>query len=256
MQHEDTVCSFHLHRNLNQSRVFQDAKSLAVGELKLHLTDPTTENADTIHHFLRLITSGNGLGYKYPDAWIGLEKAVNLVAFLKKWECKAALNSVAYQAHQILSDHGISRMDFFILGAVLDDPYFCSKVLKSTPQSYQSSLGGPKSWETKALVDGRGDADTADPTALPYDTWLLIPPDYYWALVRAWGESTGNKSNLAIRFLKLIQAVKSEFDARHFELTKFQVRSSMRRRDGCSLRRSHRILFPGEGYGPYLPSPP
>ncbi|RSH79044.1 uncharacterized protein EHS24_001972 [Apiotrichum porosum] len=201
------IQSFHLYA---ASRVFQDAKSLAVGELKLHLTDPTTENADTIHHFLRLITSGNGLGYKYPDAWIGLEKAVNLVAFLKKWESKAALNSVAYQAHQILSDHGISRMDFFILGAVLDDPYFCSKVLKSTPQSYQSSLGGPKSWETKALVDGRGDADTADPTALPYDTWLLIPPDYYWALVRAWGESTGNKSNLAIRFLKLIQAVKSQ----------------------------------------------
>lgn len=139
------------------------------GEKRIELD----ETAATIEQFLDLVTTGStSFVVKTPpdSAQIDYAQAVNLVAFLRKFECQAAigyLNQFVKTPSKCAQVNHLRLLTALHLGV----PETCAEMLGNEPELF--------TWLHPAVRK-----DTL-PQLLPFEVFQYVPQRYLWALMAA-----------------------------------------------------------------------
>lgn len=181
--------------------------------------------------FLRFITSGvlpvsrNKMG----NPTNGLDRLPRLVRFLEKYQCHTAQRFAMVCVREGLRRGVCSPLCAFVTGATVGDDVTVTAALGADPQTWGASSAA----ESKALVmsafkvnpfgdeakasleEGDEDAHVLDPSSMPFIAWSQTPPEYLWALSRAWKKARGpdgkGEGDLLWYFEELLRAAKGEW---------------------------------------------
>lgn len=140
------------------------------------------ESAKTIRHFLKLATEGSSWFDTDSSEAADYAQVVDLVHFLTKYECEAAIGHlkqcvVAFPVDKI-THHATLRM---LAGMHLAMPAACAAILRAHPDLF------------KGLCHVYPDSRNI-PDMMPLDVFQLIPLKYLWAIVAAYRHGTGTAS--------------------------------------------------------------
>ncbi|KAL1409502.1 hypothetical protein Q8F55_003485 [Vanrija albida] len=212
------TASYHLFHALRDAS--SDDKAMV-------FADPEIETADIVRAFLRFITKG-----VLPVAWKhsanptnGLDRLPRLVRFLDKYQCHTAQRFAMVCVREGLRGGIISPLCAFVTGATLGDDITVTAALGADPVLWAAPghesraivmsafKVNPFGDEAKAsLEEGDEDAHVLDPASMPYIAWSQTPPEYLWALSRAWKKARGadgkGGGDLLWYFEELLRAAK------------------------------------------------
>lgn len=178
------------------SKVFADAHALAAGEKRLEF-DGDNETSKVFEMFLDLVTKG------YIELDMNLTGIHDLVSFLKKWDCRAAMANLflCVQSGVIAGD--VCAPTAFIFAASVDDVPTAKAALHRTDRTWMG---------TGKLTDGAKDCSVLNPLCWPAHLWAeaeqLDNLDYVFAMSRAFKEVGGSRK-LPKKFVEYLEAAKA-----------------------------------------------
>jgi hypothetical protein len=187
------------------SAVLADAHSCTqtdgehAGRRRIEL-DRDFETADVVEKFLTLVTKGE---IHVPK---GLAGITQLVHFLKKWGCDAALASLLQSLRAKAAMAEVHPRRAFILAAQLDDLGLAKAALQNPKWDNSRTTSNP-------LTDSLENRFVFDPMGWSHRMWReaekLPNLDYIFALSRALQEVV-KKGDLGATFVKYLTAAKEE----------------------------------------------
>lgn len=214
------------------SAVFRSASGLSSGPLSLDFDDTSIETSRTVRMFLDLIVNlklepgrtdrsslaparsfDNTYAPSSPQSQdtLTLRMADDLTAllrFLDKYDCPVARDTATLVLEKKLPED-IHPAAALLAGCAVDEPSLVFAALKFADRG--KSDGHYERHEVDLCLQAvKEDKDTLDPARMPYEFVERIPPDYMWALGRAWG---GRPYPVQERFGEYIKVVKSESGA-------------------------------------------
>lgn len=184
------VQSYHL---LSASSVFRDLFAIGSGPRELSLSDESIETAPVLRMFLDLVTLGR-LHVYLPPSVVEAEptelRAIRalyaLVHFLQKYECRVQLRTVLVEVRQRVDTGDWPPFLGFVVGAVADDERTWSGALQHRTTTWDRYIENVTvSWTAMNVRRLLGQS-TLDPRCLPYDFWIMCPPEFMWALTVSW----------------------------------------------------------------------
>lgn len=184
------VQSYHL---LSASSVFRDLFAIGSGPRELSLSDESIETAPVMRMFLDLVTLGR-LHVYLPPTVVEAEptelRAIRalyaLVHFLQKYECRVQLRTVLVEVRQRVDAGDWPPFLGFVVGAVADDERTWSGALQHRTTTWDRYIENVAvSWTAMNVRRLLGQS-TLDPRCLPYDFWIMCPPEFMWALTVSW----------------------------------------------------------------------
>lgn len=160
------------------------------------LDDPIIETGPTVHNFLVVITQG----YISPTS-DEVETLVPLGRFLRKYLCVAGMNILEKHITRTIEIDHPRSIECFVIAASLDNMSLCLDALEHHEGSYseQCAEQGPL-----GFVPG---GDTYNPQNIPYVWCTYMPPEYLWALHRAWAVAKDTPQMMSI-FRDLVRSVR------------------------------------------------
>lgn len=181
-----------------RSNVFADAHALASGEKRLELDDDT-ETSAIFERFLDLVCHAK---LKLDKKLRGIR---SLVAFLKKWDCRAAMANLLLSVQSQVLSGNVHPEYAFLFAASVDDRPTASAALYRTDRTW-STL------ENQAITDGLNGVSVLNPVGWPVALWeeagKLDNLDYIFALLRAFKE-VGNSRKLPRTFERYLAVARA-----------------------------------------------
>lgn len=146
------------------------------GERTIHLVDPDLEKGGIIALFLHLATTMTLDLHLLKDTGV-VDGLLHLLAFLGKYECCSLRNAAI---RDLRSDAQISRVDLFVIGALMNDQETCAAALHPRPPPGELWFTSPRAEENYA------ERNELNPKRIPSAKFESIPREYAQALRDAW----------------------------------------------------------------------
>lgn len=161
--------------------------------LRITLADDF-ENKDTVRKVLDLATGRKPLR---PFPSDDIDDWRNIYLFAQKWDCPQIIYTLRLYLTGLATSDSSSCDEVFVLSAIMDDPALCALAIRSA---------GSDVWKTRPKKDLGTICGMSiiDPTGWNAEHFMLTPPVYIWALMRAMQEEEG-KGERADRFADLIR---------------------------------------------------
>ncbi|KAL1411770.1 hypothetical protein Q8F55_002737 [Vanrija albida] len=170
------------------SSVFRDARGLSNDDKTVHFTDTDFETAETLGHFLTLLTSG-----KLPDEVVweqqkdgaACQRVARLATFLQKYGCGTTMQALKSTVYFHITGIELSKgrrrcsLPALVLGAVTDDVKFVIAAMKCEAGILHHDCDDDQSRDfAKHLV----------PNNMLLRVARLIPTDYLWVLLSSFDQ--------------------------------------------------------------------
>lgn len=169
--------------------IFRDMVNIGKGvdQQPIELDDERLESATTMQHVFDIVMKG---GAVCATPIIYLQR---VVGFLRKYECKASIESIQSQLWATMSrKRGCGdKWLLFVRASFLDDHELCCRIISDYGDVVWADKKSSDTVETWG--DDAPGSYIFDPSAMS-QAWLrFLPEDTVWALLRASSKATFNK---------------------------------------------------------------